>query len=197
MLFQLRIVFFMMLIGLIVADEHDWYQMETKYGLITMDHGGWAKPVDPQYKATLFKDMKYDNHMYIMVMSGRYKGYFLGGDYNKGIGAWTNWHDAGYMTWNDCILTSKSGFTKDLPITYGPNGFFYFYAAGGNYPSVCVKKVYTDDHSKSSLKDVPSKSSLKDVPSKSSLKVDHSNSSLKDDHSKSSLKIIVKYGSRK
>jgi hypothetical protein len=149
MLFQLRIVFFMMLIGLIVADKHDWYQMETKYGLITMDDGGWAKPVDPQYsKATLFKDMEYDNHMYIMVMSGRYKGYFLGGDYNKGIGAWTNWKDAGYMTWNDCILTSKSGFTRDLPITYGPNGFFYFYVAGGKYPSVCVKKVYTYDHSK-------------------------------------------------
>jgi len=172
MFFQLRIVSFMMVIGLIIADEKDWYQMETKYGLITMDDGGWAKPVDPQFsKGTLFKDMTYDNHMYIMVMSGQYKGYFLGGDFNKGIGAWKNWQDAAYMTWNDCILTSRSGFTRDLPITYGPNGFFYFYAAGGRYPSVCVKKVYTDGRSKSSSKDDPSKSSSKDDPSKGSLKV--------------------------
>jgi len=171
MLFQLRIVFFMMLIGLIVGDERE-YQMETKYGLITMDDGGWAKPVDPQFsKGTLFKDMKYDNQMYIMIMSGQYKGKFLGGDFNKGIGAWTSWHDAGYMTWNDCMLTSQSGFTKDLPITYGPNGFFYFYAAGGRYPSVCVKKVYTSDNSKSSVKDDKSKSSSKDDPSKSIVKV--------------------------
>jgi len=168
MLFQLRTVLSMMLIGLIVAAEQGLYQMETKYGNITMDDGGWAKPVDPQFPATLFKDEKHNNHMYIMVMSGGYKGKFLGGDYHKGIGAWTNWQDAGYMSWNDCILTSKSGFTTDLPITYRSNGYFYFFLAGRNYQSVCVKKVYINDPSTSTVKNVPSTSTVKNEPPKNS-----------------------------
>lgn len=191
MLFQLRTVLSMMLIGLIVAAEQGLYQMETKYGNITMDDGGWAKPVDPQFKATLFKDVKHDNHMYIRVMSGQYKGHFLGGDYHKGIGAWSKWQDAGYMTWNDCILTSKSGFTTDLPITYGPNGYFYFYVAGRNYQTVCVKKVYINQPSKSSVKDDKPTNNVKVDPSTSTVKADAPKGSVKEDPAKPTINLVV------
>jgi len=176
----------MMVIGLTVADEKGLYKMKTRHGFITMDDGGWAKPVDPQFPATVFKDEIHDKQTFIAIMSGPYKGHFLGGDYIKGIGAYPNWRDAAYITWNNCILTSLSGLTKDLPITYGSNGFFYFYRAGRNYESVCVDKVPADDKPKGDVKDEPSKGSMNDLPPKGNVKEQPSKGNVNEQPSKGS-----------
>ncbi|CAF3741142.1 unnamed protein product, partial [Rotaria sp. Silwood1] len=92
-----------------------------------MDNGGWAKPVEDGQSPTLFQEYFSKGRMYIMVMSGKYAGDYLGGHYDKGVGAWSKKSDGGYMSWLGCELVSESDKTAHLRMRYNPNGKFYFY----------------------------------------------------------------------
>jgi len=109
---------------------------------------GWAKK-SVWNDATTFKDQNSNNKPYISVQSGTYKGYYLGGHYDNGIGAYRNWDDAGYMEWwgkecpnNGNRLLSQSGKTEGYNLVYRSNGYFYFYSGGGDYSDVCINKLY-------------------------------------------------------
>lgn len=123
------------------SEKSDWYRMNTAFGYICMDDA-WAKPTPSSGQPTLFRDVFCDGKMYIDIMSGAYKGYYLGGHYAKGIGAFFSWSRADFMEWNCGKLKSKSGATEGYDMAYRANGYFYFYAGNAGYQDVCVTKVY-------------------------------------------------------
>ena len=125
----------------VASEKSDWYRMETAFGSICMDDA-WAKPTPSSGEPTLFRDVLHGERLYIYIMSGAYKGYYLGGHYAKGIGAFFSWHRADFMEWNGSKLKSKSGNTEGYAMAYRANGYFYFYNGHAGYQDVDVTKVY-------------------------------------------------------
>ncbi|CAF1486947.1 unnamed protein product [Adineta steineri] len=114
--------------------------MDTSFGSVCMDDG-WARPTPSSGQPTLFRDVLHQGNTYIDIMTGDYKGYYLGGHSQKGVGAWS-WGGCDYMEWNNDKLKSKSGGTKGHDMAYGANDRFYFSAGKPGYQDVCVTKVY-------------------------------------------------------
>ncbi|CAF1433807.1 unnamed protein product [Adineta steineri] len=121
-------------------EKSNWYRMDTSFGSVCMDDG-WARPTPSSGQPTLFRDVLHQGNTYIDIMTGDYKGYYLGGHSQKGVGAWS-WGGCDYMEWNNDKLKSKSGGTKGHDMAYGANDRFYFSAEKPGYQDVCVTKVY-------------------------------------------------------
>jgi hypothetical protein len=120
------------------------YEIGTAWGKVNMD-SGWAKRGSP----TQFSDItKANGKISIKIMSGAYKGYYLGGHYDKGIGAYP-FPQSGFMKWVGRVdiglgkLVSMSGRTKGLEMVYQfSTQSFYFWSESGKYGSCSILTTF-------------------------------------------------------
>lgn len=98
--------------------------------------------MSPSSEGTLFMDLNVNGKKMIQIVDGTYKSYYLGGHYDKGVGAYS-YADSGYMVWssNDTVLTSGSGRTEGASLTYRQsNNYFYFWSS---YKKITITKEMT------------------------------------------------------
>lgn len=118
------------------------YYLKSAYGYLRYNDMGWLTTTKSEQAATQFRDGWNAGSMFVQIMSGKWERYYMGGNWDQGIGAYL-WNECGYMKWDGDRLVSQSGKTAGHSMVYRNTGFFYFYniSDSGYSAPVALTKV--------------------------------------------------------